>query len=596
MKVLRVIGLFLRKKIIFLFLILVGGLFLNKSITNLSDERWKCVLGMDGRGYYSYLPSFLIYHDPSCSFYKGQSEAPNDTANFLNIINGNYVNKYFVGEALCQLPFFIISGVYAKLFHYKTNGFSEPYMYGVAFAAIFYLLLGLYFLWNFLRLFNFSDLIILFVLSCFVFGTNLFNYAIYEPAMSHTYSFAVTSIFLYFSRSMILSPTLRKVTFTAASLAIVTLIRPVDSIIILAIPMTAGNANQLIIFRKWLIAKWLPLLVGISVFIIICSIQLWIYYWQTRHFFQWSYQNEGFNFKNPHIWGTLFSYDKGLFVYAPMIFIGVLGLLVMFFRSRFIFACILPPMLLIVFIISSWHDWRYGWGFGLRAYIGYYSLVALPFAFLTQWFFEKKIVLPILFLVCGFLIFLNLIQVYQYQNKILHPGFMNKERYWLIFLKTGKEFEDTLFHDNFVMESEGDFNDMEGYVDWPGMETIVQGNAHSGTHYSKIDSHSPYSAGYCKIMNEDFFDTPSHIKISAWVMKDNSEAKGDLIITETGQDSIFFNKAIPLPAFSGLRNWYEIATEVELPERKSRNEQLKVFFVRYNGMWGVDDFSVKLLK
>lgn len=553
---------------------------------------WKHTISMDGRGYYTYLPALFIYNDPSCSFYKNQSSSQPDTVDFINMVDGKPVNKYFSGVSICQLPFFTLAHFFAKSANIPANGYTKPYHYAVAFAGIFYFLAGLFFLWKLLETFNFKPGVIFFVSTCFAFGTNLLYYAAFEPSMSHVYSFAFITAFLFYSRSFLLAPSKKGIVLLSILLGIVVLIRPVNGMIICALPFLAGSW---VIFRdalRWVMRNISWLLLALVVFLSICSIQLLLYYWQTGHFFVWSYKSEGFDFRHPRIFGTLFSYQKGLFVYMPVLLFGVIGLFFLAKKSMYQFIALVPVLAIIVFVISSWHDWKYGFSFGARAYIDFYALLALPFAFLADFLSTRRTVFVFFIFICAALVTHNFIQIYQYANHIIHPGAMNKERYWTIFLKTGKKYEDTLSRLPYQMESEGDCNEMEGAVDWPGMETIDKGPAHSGESSSRIDAAAPYSAGFCKNMSDEIFDATSSVKISAWVMKKDEKDNGALIILRLSADSSLFTKEIPLPANMKKGEWRNINATIDIPKRMADPEFLKVFFLRYEGTLYVDDFCV----
>ncbi|CAN5174673.1 hypothetical protein BH09BAC5_BH09BAC5_11560 [soil metagenome] len=587
----------LPKKISTLFLLFIAAVSIVSSFDRMGYKKgWERTVWMDGRGYYTYLPAVFIYNDPTCAFYSAKSVVQPDTANFLNLVDGKLVNKYFVGEALCQLPFFAISHLVANVFDFEPNGYSKPYQYGVAIAALFYFLISFFFIWKFLKLFEFSDSVILFVCICLAFGTNLFYYAVYEPSMVHIYSFCFITGFLYLGRSFILLPSVRKILQLGVVLGIIALIRPVDLIICTAFPLLAGNMENLKSILKWLRNHLLYLFFSFLILLLIISIQLIIYYWQTGHYFLWSYKSEGFNFAHPHVFGTLFSYEKGLFVYMPILFVGLMGLFVIAFRKPYLLLSILPVLGIIVYVVSSWHDWRYGYSFGLRAYVDFYGLVALTFAFLIDFVFHKKVLFFLIGVICFVLIGVYSVQQYQFNNNIIHPGSMNEERYWMVFLHTEKKFADSIERLPYIMESQGNFNDMEGSVDWPGTETIHKGIAHSGEFASLIDSTAPYSAVFCRKMDDEVFNSSSTIKISVWISKKQLEAAGKIVIVQVGRDSTFYSKKFAIDSKKAPMQWMNIKLDVNIPQRKMENEYLKVYLECWKGTIYVDDFSVEIIE
>ncbi len=586
---------FFVNKVKWIFLLVIGILSIWAALNKMRGDGWRYTIYMDGRGYYAQLPAFLIYNDPAYEFYSSQSAVINDEPSFLNEIDGKYVNKYFCGEPFLQLPFFTAGHLIAKSFGYKANGYSEPYFYCIAFGALFYFLLGLFFLWKLLEKFSFRKPVILIVCICFAAGTNLFHYAEYEPSMSHIYSFAAVAGFLYFMRCFFLSPSRKYILLSAAALGIVALLRPVNLVVLLAFPAMAGNWENVKAGFRWMGKNVSSTMISVVIFSIICSVQLLIYYWHTGKFFVWAYSGEGFDFAHPHFFGTLFSYEKGLFVYMPMTLLALFGFFIIAKRSPYLLFTLLPLLALIAWIVSSWHEWRYGYSFGLRAYIDYYALFALPLAFLVDFAFRRKLFLAPVVLTCLLFILLYGIQEYQFQNRILHAGAMNKEAYWMVFLKTSDEYQDLITEETQLIESDGDFNDMEGNVKWLGHETIVADAGFSGNHSSRIDSVFPYSCAFVRNMSRsEMFDHPTRLLISAQILRKDTSGQAMLSVAQVRNNNTYFLYNYPLPLVKTNGEWQQITHEVLLPGKTVSNQMLKVFFVHKKGELYIDDLKVQV--
>lgn len=592
---LKTLKAFFIKKAMWIFLFAVAGISIFFMVDKMKGEGWRFTVYMDGRGYYAHLPAFFIYDDPSCSFYSSQSAITPDVSDFINDIDGKPVNKYFIGEAFLQAPFFGMAHLVAKSSGDAPSGYSKTYFYFFAIGALFYFLLGLFFTWKLLEKFFFRKRVILFVCICFAFGTNLFHYALFEPSMSHVYSFAAVAAFLYFTRCFFLSPSRKYILLAAAALGIVAILRPVNLALLFAFPALAGDWEKVKEGFQWMRRNVLSTCIAVLLFLLVGFVQLFIYHWQTGHYFVWAYRNEGFDFSHTNFFGTLFGFEKGLFVYTPMIFIAISGIFVMVRRSRYMAFTLFAVLAIIAWIVSSWHEWKYGYSFGLRAYIDYYALAALSMAFLIDFAFTKKIILAPVTIICLLLISLYGIQNYQYLHRIIHAGAMDKDAYWLVFLKTDKKYEDTITFSNLAMESDGDFNDMEGVVKWPGLETIREGNAFSGTHASRIDSTNLYSCGFVRIMSDNpVFYHPSRLIISAYVARDTPLDSADLVIAQAREDRIFYLTQLALPAFEKAGKWEKVSYEIIIPGFHEEGEVLKVFFRQKSGVVYIDDFNVNV--
>jgi hypothetical protein len=132
-----------------------------------------------------------------------------------------------------------------------------------------------------------------------------------------------------------------------------------------------------------------------------------------------------------------FSFRKGWLIYTPVMAFAVMGIFVMYFHQRKLFWAVTIFTFINLYIIWSWWCWWYGGGFGQRALIESYALLAIPFATFTKFIFERKIFLRIifLFLLTGF-ISLNIFQTRQYYIGVIHWDAMNKKAYWDSFFRT----------------------------------------------------------------------------------------------------------------------------------------------------------------
>jgi hypothetical protein len=97
----------------------------------------------------------------------------------------------------------------------------------------------------------------------------------------------------------------------------IVLIRPVNAMVIFGIPFVLGNFREAGSFIRKIVDKPAITILASGFFILILAIQLILWNYQTGSFFIWPYKGEGFDFLNPHIYGVLFSFRKGLFIYTP---------------------------------------------------------------------------------------------------------------------------------------------------------------------------------------------------------------------------------------------------------------------------------------
>jgi hypothetical protein len=266
------------------------------------------------------------------------------------------------------------------------------------------------------------------------FGTNLFYYAIVEPGISHIYSFAFVSMFVYFAKRYFLSFQKKHVIYLAAILAIIVLIRPVNGLIIFSLPFIAGNFSRLKSGIQFLLQHRKVLISGLLIGALILAIQLVVYKLSTGQFFYYSYGDEGFNFLEPHIGDILFSYRKGLFLYTPIYLISVLGLFVLWRSKKFESLSFLGFFILITYVLSSWWMWYYGGSFSSRVYVDFLPLFMILLALSlhelrARWGKIASFTLIVI------LIGLCQIQTFQYRYGEIHWSEMTKNQYWNVFLR-----------------------------------------------------------------------------------------------------------------------------------------------------------------
>ncbi len=398
----------------------------------MSGENYRGIIVSDGQGYYHYYEAAL-----------GNQSLEQQKANGIYLVytpDSAVVNKYFVGTAVLWSPFVLpVYAYYSITSNSEIDFYAEGFQKAISLAALFYLFLGLLASKKLLQTFDLEQKVINFSLFAFFFGTNLSYYTILAPSMSHVYSFALISGFLLFVRKYSIKQLPQHLIYAALIFGLIVLVRPVNGLILLAIPIVWKKGTP---FFGLLKSQIELLLAAVFLIVMIVAIQPIFWYLQTGSLIQWSYAGEGFYFTHPRIIDFLLSYRKGVFIYTPLIFVSLFGLKVISYDNRKRNWFGLSFLLLLFYVLSSWWNWYYGDSYGSRVMIDYYPLFIFFFAYLLQRVdsLERKIILAISVL----LISLNIFQSYQYYHNIMSHFDMNKEKYWYIFGKYGAEYENRL--------------------------------------------------------------------------------------------------------------------------------------------------------
>lgn len=184
--------------------------------------------------------------------------------------------------------------------------------------------------------------------------------------------------------------------------------------------------------EKWKFLKENPKHIVFAALTMMAVFVIQLVYWKivTGSFLydvgsKWQFLNSWFR--------VLFGFEKGWFIYTPLTILFIIGL---FLSKGWSFRnALLVFGILNIWIIISWHDWRYGGSYSTRALVQSYPIFVLGAGIVVHKLLKMKT--KILWIgSITLLIGLNLFQIYQYNSGILLNDGMDFEKYWNIFLQT----------------------------------------------------------------------------------------------------------------------------------------------------------------
>ncbi len=389
----------------------------------------------DALGYYFYLPSVFIYHDASeLKWFPKIDSTYSVSGGKLyqagKCKNGNYVFNYYGGVAIMQSPFFFTAHILAPQFNYVQDGFSPPYQFAVAIAAVFYCVLGIFLLRKILLRF-FDDISVSITLLLLALASNFIQYVSMEGAMSHSFIFSLYVLVIYSTVRWHEHPKIFWACLTGFAMGLTVISRPTE-IIIFFIPLLWNTHTKESSKLKWRAVSENKIhLLFLFLAGFIAALPQMIYWKLTAGSFIYDVGSK-WQFLNP-FFRVLFGWEKGWFIYTPVAILFVTGL---FFIKKFPFKnSAIVFCLLNIWIIIAWYDWRYGASYSCRALVQSYPVFALPLAAIVQHIIQTK--WKYLFFICGaYLIFVNLFQLKQYNETILHYNDMNRKYYAHIYLNS----------------------------------------------------------------------------------------------------------------------------------------------------------------
>ncbi len=572
-----------------------------------NGDNWKSVILSDGVGYYAYLPATFIYNDLTYKFAERQSKLYGKypgivIENFGNrtFREGKRINKYFIGTAVLQLPFFLTAWTLSTVFGYDVDGYSYLFQLFVCLAGIFYLLAGLYCVRRLLQKMNFGDGTIAVVLLLLFFGTNLYHYALQEPSMSHVYSFCAIAFFLLTAKKLSENYSRKQLVLLALALSLIVLIRPVNGIIVLMLPFFFFPVKRE--FFRNLFADRSGIALSILAAGALLFLQPLAWKFTTGSWIEYSYIGERLDLSRAMIGNVLFSWRKGFFIYTPVMLVALAGV----FFIRPVSRALLFFLFIAVntWLIASWSSWSYGGSLGMRPLVDTYAVWAIPLAFLIHGL-RSRIVAIATTATVTFLIFLNLFQHYQYHNNILPYEYMTWEKYKRIFLQHEK-----IFAGIFAPEKDGKFvvpenasliSTYKRSFDYDSLVpnqagVIVSPLAFSPPRMVQLDTQR-FSADLCVSIRGAVPDslhwlTWVEVKAKVWLQEDAADAKMVISFKDDTQGYEWFGEPL-VHRVSQTGKWCDYTFTVRLPPQKNANEMVSVYVLKDdNKTVYVDDLEV----
>lgn len=391
-------------------------------------------MGGDAKDYYSYLISIFIQHDLINQ---------TDTSWFiLKTAEGTY-NVHTVGLSILLLPFFSLAYLTAFLISAPLNGYSLPFQISIGLAALVYVIIGLNFLKKLLSLQNTNKKVINFILFLVFFGTNLIHYTLSEAGMSHVYSFALISAFMYFSYRLVLIQSNKYLIYSGILLGLILLVRPNNFFVLFFPFIWFKNWSSCLIFFKTLIRNkyfYLSIIIALG----LLSFQSLIWFLQSGSLIQNTYKADGFYWLNPQIFKMLFGFESGLFIYTPICFLFLFGLFFLYKESLFSFVAAIVLLSSMFYFFASYWAYTYFDGLGIRVLVDYYALFAMIGAKLFNHLLSQKLTFYSITSISLFLVFVNLIYCYQENRSIILRSGMNFKKWKYVFLKTDASYQNCL--------------------------------------------------------------------------------------------------------------------------------------------------------
>jgi hypothetical protein len=583
-------------------------------------ETWDRSINSDGKGYYAYLPAFFIYHDLTYKFveYYEDKYYPPDRSVFKEFriqSDGKTINKCFPGLAILWLPFFLIAHLLSYFLGFPMDGYSLLYQYAISIAALFYLWLGCRFLMRLLNRSGASVRTVAFITFLIALGTNILYFTIVEDSMSHVYSFALISMFLYYIYRYFQVEKGKYIIISSFLFGLIILVRPTNGLILLLLPLMAWLANpefrnplSLILhptssdFRSLTSDLFLPssilkyLISGILILVFLFSIPLIIWHHTTGHWLVYQYGEERFHFLHPHFLGILFSYNRGWFVYTPVALVSIFGFFQLWKENKYAFYRTFFFFIFFIYISSCWWMWYYASKCGQRIFIDLYAFIGILLFLLYKSLQKKNLVRNLLTTILILFTGLNIFQCYQHSLFIFPATTITSEIYWDSFLRIYPVAKVYLPQEA-IIGSKSFFTDMEKPDGWENPWTIRSHFGFSGKHCSLITQKHPYSIGRYEALAPLFTSPNRIIKVTAMVWSLDTTSGSTIVVEVRSDDKKLSYNSFYLAPFVQADQWTPVEAAFYILRDIPENSIAKIYFYNNKGSAPlfVDDLKIDFL-
>lgn len=341
----------------------------------------------DKAGYYSYLPFFIIYGGHAQALPDSTVEK---TGFGFSIENEKLISKYPIGVAMLQAPFFGMAWVahQIKPWNGPFYGFEGRFTDFMVLSATFYTSLGLWLLFESLKIMTGRAGLAAVVTAVILLCSSLYYYTIIEGMMSHAYSFFLFSGLIYVWLRVLISAQPNKLCLAilAFFISMIVLVRPFNLLMIPFFMWAVVWLHQVPLHIAWgklkMLIFWL-----LPLGLILAFPQLLYFKYAFGTWLTDAYRGETFRFTSPQIIPMYTSISYGLFVYVPLFALLFASTFVMTLRDKARFWPLAAFIIIFSYILSSWHSWSFGCGFGIRPFVEWLPLLAISFAF---WLKEIK--------------------------------------------------------------------------------------------------------------------------------------------------------------------------------------------------------------
>lgn len=355
----------------------------------------------DGVGYYAYARAILIQHNLQFEedwrhankfFSSARLEGDERLRPEQYTPTGHVDNHFTVGPGILWAPFLIAVHLGVLLFdavggHVSTDGFSQPYVVGMAFGTAFYGFLGLLISFLLAKRYVRERWAFLATVGIWL-ASSLPLYMYFNPAWSHAHSAFTVALFLwYWERTRESRTILQWVTLGLIAGLMVDVYFPNG--VFLLLPLIEALLAHRLAWREGGLELQRKLLSKESLFAVavVCAVlptlvTRWVVYGGLFQF--GAYTAYDWRWSAPHWWQVLFSSDHGALSWTPILGLAVIGLFLAPRNARVVALYLGVGAAAFYYVIACYPFWDGMASFGNRFLISLTAVFVFGLALLFE--------------------------------------------------------------------------------------------------------------------------------------------------------------------------------------------------------------------
>jgi hypothetical protein len=349
----------------------------------------------DGVGYYAFARALLIEHRldfeadwlrANESFRMGRVD-PEGHIRPAEYTSTRHIDNHFsVGPAILWFPFLLAADVMVKVDHLldghiDEDGFSFPFIVGMAFGTAIYGFLGILLSFRLAKRYLPARWAFLGTLGIW-FASSLPVYMYFNPSWSHAHSaFTVALFFWYWDRTRDERTWAQWLVLGAIS-GLMLDVYYINGVLLI-VPLIESLIEYWHRIRAGQIENVAELFLQNSAFLIIVFVAF-LPTLVTKEIIYGGYLNFGYHerwvMNSPALLRVAFSSNHGLFSWTPIVLLALIGLVVLQKRDHLLSLCCVSAFAIYLYVIGCYENWAGISSFGSRFFVSLTPLFVLGLA------------------------------------------------------------------------------------------------------------------------------------------------------------------------------------------------------------------------